>query len=413
MLEAARTLLRQNDRGGYTIPAEGLYPFQWLWDSGFTALGWATFAPERAWLELKTLFLGQWENGFLPHIVFHREAPSYFPGPEVWGVDRRPQTSGLTQPPFLAPVVLHLLAADPDRPRALEEARGLYPKLLAFHRFLHHHRDPQGTGLVAVLHPWETGMDNSPAWDLALAQVPQGPLPPFRRRDLEHVPPSERPRAEDYRRYLYLLLHYRKLGYDPEASYREAPFLVADVGFNALLLYGDEALMRLAQALGEDPQEPGAWLERGLKALESLWDEGAGLYRSWDLRRGEAIAQDTASGLLPLLLPLPQARVVRLHQKMAHFTQGARHLLPTVPPRDPAFEARRYWRGPVWAPVNYLLAQGFRRHGLEREAHLLESHLLELVEGQGFREYYDPLTGEGLGGRGFSWTAALYLALKA
>ncbi|SDF38332.1 hypothetical protein SAMN04488243_14721 [Thermus arciformis] len=58
--------------------------------------------------------------------------------------------------------------------------------------------------------------------------------------------------------------------------------------------------------------------------------------------------------------------------------------------------------------MNYLLAQGLRRHGLGKEA-----HLLELVERQGFREYYDPLTGKGLGGRGFSWTAALYLALKA
>jgi hypothetical protein len=31
------------------------------------------------------------------------------------------------------------------------------------------------------------------------------------------------------------------------------------------------------------------------------------------------------------------------------------------------------------------------------------------VSEQGFREYYDPITGAGLGGKNFSWTAALVI----
>ena len=31
----------RNDRGGYTVPTEGLYPYQWNWDSAFVALGFA------------------------------------------------------------------------------------------------------------------------------------------------------------------------------------------------------------------------------------------------------------------------------------------------------------------------------------------------------------------------------------
>jgi len=411
MVEMARWILRNNDRGGYTVPARGLYPFQWLWDSGFTALGWATFDPERAWLELRTLFRGQWLNGFLPHIVFHSEDPGYFPGPEIWGVDHQPQTTGLTQPPFLAPVVLHLLQRDPDRPRALREARYLYPRLLALHTFLHRYRDPEGTGLVGVLHPWETGMDNSPAWDVPLARVPEGPLPPFQRRDLVHVPGEQRPREEDYRRYLYLVLAYRSRGYDPETCYREAPFLVADIGFNAILLYADEALARLAEILGEESKQPLAWLHRGLAAIEALWNEKAGLYHSLDLRLGVPIPQDTSAGFLPLLLPLPRPRVLKMRKALGRFAQGTTYLLPSVPPHDPAFEPRRYWRGPVWPPVNYLLALGLRRHGLLDEASQLEADFVALVEQAGFREYFNPLTGEGLGGKEFSWTAALYLAL--
>ena len=37
----------------------------------------------------------------------------------------------------------------------------------------------------------------------------------------------------------------------------------------------------------------------------------------------------------------------------------------------------------------------------------LERTTIALAEGAGMREYYDPLTGEGLGSEDFSWTAAL------
>ena len=48
------------------------------------------FDEARAWQELDSLFRGQWENGLVPHIVFHQPADSYFPGPEQWGLaDRR------------------------------------------------------------------------------------------------------------------------------------------------------------------------------------------------------------------------------------------------------------------------------------------------------------------------------------
>ena len=32
LMEQARNILRQNDRGGYTVPTERLYPYQWNWD---------------------------------------------------------------------------------------------------------------------------------------------------------------------------------------------------------------------------------------------------------------------------------------------------------------------------------------------------------------------------------------------
>ena len=54
LIEQARAILRANDRGGYTVPTNRLYPFQWNWDSGFVAMGWATFDEPRAFAEIAT-----------------------------------------------------------------------------------------------------------------------------------------------------------------------------------------------------------------------------------------------------------------------------------------------------------------------------------------------------------------------
>ncbi|MEO8785382.1 MAG: glycoside hydrolase, partial [Candidatus Saccharimonadales bacterium] len=36
----AQDILRGNDKNGrYTVPAAGMYPHQWLWDSCFIAIG--------------------------------------------------------------------------------------------------------------------------------------------------------------------------------------------------------------------------------------------------------------------------------------------------------------------------------------------------------------------------------------
>lgn len=86
-------VLRDNDLGGYTVPAHGLYPFQWNWDSAIVASGWAVFDETRAWQEIESLFSGQWDDGMVPSIVFHKPSTTYFPGPEVWGTKEKPSKS--------------------------------------------------------------------------------------------------------------------------------------------------------------------------------------------------------------------------------------------------------------------------------------------------------------------------------
>src|ERR687893_2593938 len=176
----AAAVLRENDMGGWTRAAPNLYPHQWSWDAGFIAIGLAHLDTRRATEELRGLFRHQWKNGKVPHIVFNPHAPpdSYFPGAEHWvnaglfpdAPAPPPYTSALCQPPTHAIGALKVFetARRRDRDEAMAFLREIYPKLLRWHRYLATARDPEGSGLVTIYHPWESGTDNSPRWDQAL-----------------------------------------------------------------------------------------------------------------------------------------------------------------------------------------------------------------------------------------------------
>src|SRR5918997_3810426 len=185
----------------WTNPAPSLYPHQWSWDSAFIALGLAHVDNRRATGELEALFSAQWKTGKVPHIVFDPEAPpkSYFPDAERWNstalsrdAPEGKRTSGLCQPPVHAIAVRRIWQTsrgkDEERvARARKFLESNYPRLLAWHRYLATARDPEGSGLVTIYHPWESGTDNSPRWDSALQNVEVGDIPPYTRSDLQHV----------------------------------------------------------------------------------------------------------------------------------------------------------------------------------------------------------------------------------
>jgi glycogen debranching enzyme len=419
--QAARAVLAANDRGGYTVPTAGLYPFQWNWDSAFVAMGFATWDCDRALTELEHLAEGQWPDGMIPHIVFHRPSETYFPGPDVWGTEARsrvdgPPTSGLTQPPVFATALRFVWEAMPEESRRTRRERvaRLYRAALAWHRWWISARDPQGTGLVAVLHNWETGSDNSPAWDAALARVPTTTSTPIRRRDTGHVDPAMRPSDVDYQRYIHLVDAYRAAGWDPERQWAVAPFKVAEVQTTAILARASEDLAAVAGALAEDRDaaELRDMRQRFCAGLVRQWRPALGRFVSRDLVAECDIEAATQAGFVPLLaLDLDEPTCAAATAEMTRWLAEVRLGLPTVPRSSPDFEARRYWRGPVWAIVNWLLILGLGRNGRPDLAERLRAGTLAAIERAGFAEHFDPLTGEGGGGGSFSWTAAAYLVL--
>ncbi|MBW3601446.1 MAG: glycogen debranching protein, partial [Actinobacteria bacterium] len=261
-----------------------------------------------------------------------------------------------------------------------------------------------------------SGCDNSPRWDAALGAVELGPLPPYRRRDLAHVvDPGERPTGAEYDRYLWLVESLKQAGYDDAAAHRHHPFQVRDVLFSALLVAANEALLDVAalvDAPAADRRRVSAWLERGHAGLAACWDERTGLCLDYDVRAGRPVPVRTIAGFAPLIAGSLEPD--RLDAQLAvldssWFCAAPGMAPPSTSPHEPAFLAHSYWRGPSWPVMNWLLWWSLERGGRHERAELLRRTGLGQVARSGFAEYFNPFTGEPLGSRNQSWTAAVVL----
>jgi hypothetical protein len=422
--EAVRVLLR-NWHGCATVPSRSLYPHQWSWDSAFIALGLQHISATRAATEMLSLFGAQWADGRIPQIAFNPAVPddAYFPGPSVWrssAIDGHPPiaTSGVIQPPLHAVAVASIVSRRGDQ--GLRFAEHAYPGLVDQNAYIRRRRTVEG-GLAVLVHPWETGLDNSPAWDHPLAAVPAdlSLFDTYTRRDVAHAGAGERPTDQDYARYIRLMLMYRDHGYDDDWVRAKAEFLVVDPAFNALWAWSELALAEIARRLGRDE---GPHLEEAARITgamaDRLWNEDRGLFLARDERSGRQLPERTVGGLIPLVLPgLPSEVAAALVSTATGeaFRIGSPdvHGVPSFDLTDVRHEPRRYWRGPTWLNTTWLVARGLEVHGHNELARRLDDDLVSLVAKSGFREYFHPLTGRGHGTRSFSWSAALLIHVLA
>jgi len=154
--------------------------------------------------------------------------------------------------------------------------------------------------------------------------------------------------------------------------------------------------------------------------VSKRYDAEAGLFFDLAGRREERLRVNTVSSLLPLALPdLPSKVAERI---VGHLTDEREYAapfpVPSVAMNEPSYApgivgTKLVWRGPSWMNTNWYLARGLRRHGRAEIARHVEDRSGALVERDGFREYYNPTTGEGNGARDFSWTGVVVDLLGA
>ncbi len=426
LAERAADVLKKNDLGGWTRPAPGLYPHQWLWDSCFIAIGLSHVNPRRAIKELETLMRGQWKNGMLPHIIFS-EDKSYHAGKNFWRAGRTKQisgvhTTGITQPPMLAEAVFRV-GKQLNRSWRRQFYRQFLPSIIKYHLWLYRERDPYDQGLVALIHPWESGMDNTPPWVEALwshrfangmrvaKQLGVHTLHERFRKDTKSVPATERTSTADLLLYYELVRRLRGLKYDSGKILKNG-FAIYDLAFNAILARANDLLADIATEAGASL--PAELLQASSKthaALETLWSRRRQYYLSRNFSTLRLIDQLSVASLLPIyagkLTPERVEKIVALLNDSQLF--AADWPIPSVPLNSSYFKPLNYWQGPSWVNINWLIIDGLRRAGKTSLADRLKNRTLEMVDRAGFFEYFSPVNGRGAGSSPFSWTAALVI----
>ncbi|MFQ5456510.1 MAG: trehalase family glycosidase [Nitrospirota bacterium] len=428
LLEEAKTVLKGNWVGHYTRPSPALYPHQWNWDSGFIAIGYSHYNQRKAEEELRSLLNAQWKNGMVPQIVFNQEAlGGYFPEPDFWQAERSPEfpsnilTSGITMPPIHATAAWMIYKNGDDKREAEGFLREIFPKLKMSHEYFYKHRNPDGNGLVYIRHPWESGFDNSPAWDIPLRgiNIDKSKLPLYERRDIKKgISKEERPTDEDYDRYIYLVDLFRNNDYDEAAIYESCPFLVQDVAFNSILCNADQSLMQIGELIGEDISDVMEWESKTRTAInKKLWSREDHVYYDYDLYNRSLTGKNTATDFLPLFAGVPseeQAGFIFASLDSVNFCEMHNNKCFSVPSYDLKshyVDTKNYWRGPVWINLNWMLYHGLKRYGFLEKAMAVRQDILELTAMYGFHEYFEPYKGRGrgYGTDNFSWTAALFI----
>lgn len=262
-------------------------------------------------------------------------------------------------------------------------------------------------------------MDNSPRWDGAYGNVVPGDLPPYQREDVAIVgDPTQRPTNREYDRYLWLLEEMKSVRYQDDLLPDVMSFAVEDVFVTAIFALACDVLA----SIGEDYKMPFAdvrdlrtWSSVSRAGVVATADQRTGAAKDFDLRTKRWVKTDTIAMFAPLLC----GGLPRLVEKTLLRTfEGPRFcghpdlrfkVPPSTSPVSRDFQARTYWRGPVWPVMTWLFSWAFAHRGWAERAWLLREEGLRQASDGSFAEYYEPFTGAPLGSMQQSWTAASVL----
>jgi hypothetical protein len=355
---------------GYTVPSADVYPWQWLWDSCFHSLVWAELGfADRAVAELASALSPQDAFGFVPHVRYVGN-PGYLS--DFW---RRPATSSITQPPMYGHAIAEL------NRRRINVSDVTVKKAEMGLRFLLDQRARTADGVITVVHPWETGCDDSPRWDHWCA------------------PGWDDARWYDVKGELLAGVERSRSG----APLANPAFGAGSIGFSALVAWnaaelasvtGDRALATAGLALAQ--------------AVDARWDPSVGTWVDSGPSAATSGRVRTLDALLGALLPGGHA-VEALEQVLDDEAFGGPFGPPAVHRLEPTYEPGTYWRGSAWPQLTYLLWCAARRTGLDAVAEGLADRLVAGAVTSGLAEHWHPDTGAPLGAVPQSWSGLALL----
>jgi len=287
----------------------------------------------------------------------------------IWHV---PGRSDITQPPMYGHA-LRVLAERGFKVEHMYEAatRGLI--------YLFDHRSDPASGLIRVVHPWETGCDDSNRWDGCL-----------------------RGRFRPWRWYLEKRALVRSIRLVDEVAADNPRFDVCSAGFNALVAFNARELGLVTRSRD--------LLERASALAEAIEAQWVPAQRTWADRclsgRSATTATRTLDGLLPALFSGEHARVDTAFAELFSPAAFWRPYGPAGTALDEtSYDPDAYWRGPSWPQLTYLMMIAAQRQGRSRAAELLAEALIRGSVSSGYAEYWNPESGAGRGAIPQGWAA--------
>ena len=391
-LDAKKLLLKNYEATGrkFIPPSLPHYPHEWLWDTCFHAISCSALGLNDIAKEIleRLVLCEQRQDGFIPHMIYHGH---FWFSLRLRDIEKlffnSPHRSAYTQPPVFA----HALdwIEDPVF------ARHIFEKTYRFFTYFTEKQDPDNDDLISNFHPRETGRDSTPEFDRWwLARPYKTPLLSF---------------LCDLFLFLKITFRYRKEKWRIEKISQKPVVDVEDLMFNSIWADGMDILSKFA------PDETSKKLAKDLahrteKAiLEKCWDEKTKRFYSLG-PKNEYIKTTTISNLFPLILPnIPKDKSEKIVQLLTDKNEfWTPHPLASVAQSEPSFDSdyktKLLWRGPVWINTNWYLIYGLLRHGFYDVARDLASRTLAMVEKEGFREFYHPMTGKGMRVKNFGWS---------
>ena len=411
-IKNAQKILIGNRKRGYTLPTNNkLYPAQWNWDSAFIALGYSYFNLNFALKEIKTLLDGQWKDGMIPHILFHNTNTNYYPNHTAWNCGNKIRSSGITQPPVLASILKEIIDKNKITKIQKKEIKKFVIKIKKSHEWFIKNRDPKKTGLVSILHPWESGYDNSSLWDEPMNKVKIEKNIQYKRADNKVINPEHRPLNIDYDRYVTIKNDLRKKKYDPKKIFKTSLFNVVDIGFNSIFLKSNKDLIILLKKFNLDSSTIINYVKVTEKNILKYFDKKKQTFFCFDLRNKKKIFIPSITNYLILYADIKNSKINDiLIKNLKKHNLKEKYFFSSIKPNHKSFEEKRYWRGPVWINCNWFIHKGLMNKD-EKYSNKIKERTIRLVEKKGFHEYYSCKNGKPMGANNFSWSAALYLDL--
>lgn len=386
----------------YVSPSYPHYPHQWFWDSCFHAIALSHIDIDLAKNEIRSLLKAQRKNGFMPHVIYWGATKFRRPLAGIGAMLESkfslfPKTTDMIQPPLIAQSVERIYQEEKDLDFLLE----VVPKLIRYYRWLAEFRDPDGDGLISVISPYESGLDQSPSYDVILG-VKNG----------NALFSALKGRTVTLRNLMR--------NYNLQKIFADDYFTVEDVFVNSIYILNLKIMSDLTNKIDreEDSRFFGKKYNLAKRSLvDKCFDKKKKFFFDIYSKNEKVANVVTIKGLMPIILDIDKKIVASLVNQHLLETRefNLPYPIPTVARNEKSFlptpptiaHEPIIWRGPSWVNTNWYIQKGLRRHGYEDLADKIVDKTVAFIRKSGFREFFNPFNGRGYGEHHFGWSTLI------